>query len=231
MTADQPPARSGSHNRGIAWLPIVLLCLYGIFALPLVIHFAGNHHFRHVFYNLVAHCRVKLIPPRTVHVGDSITSAGGHWSFLLGTTPFDSINLAGDGYMVSQVRSQVRKALGYRPAVILVKAGVNDVMSLVYDEKAVLSDFLAITKEIAASSSQCLVTLPTKLRDPDKSQSIAALNARLMAVLPAAGCQVVDLNPDLAPDGELLERFTSDGVHLSPKAYRLWADRLKPLLP
>jgi lysophospholipase L1-like esterase len=75
------------------------------------------------------------------------------------------------------------------------------------------------------------VTLPTKLRDPDKSQSIAALNVFLMAVLPAAGCQVVNLNPDLAPDVVLYERFTSNGVHLSPMACRLWADRLKPLLP
>jgi hypothetical protein len=107
MTADQHPARSGSHNRGIAWLPIVLLSLHGIYALPLATLFAGNHHLRHVFCNLVAHYRAKLTPPRTVHVGDSIASVGGNWSFQLGSNPFDSINFAGDGCIASQVRKDL----------------------------------------------------------------------------------------------------------------------------
>jgi len=115
--------------------------------------------------------------------------------------------------------------------VILVKAGVNDVINDGYCEQESVADFMAIASMIRNSPSQCLVTLPTKLRDPVKAQRVTSLNARLQAELLGAGCELVDLNSALAPDGVLLERYTTDGVHLNAGAYRLWAEQLKHVLP
>ena len=94
-----------------------------------------------------------------------------------------------------------------------------------------VADFMAIASMIRHSSSQCLVTLPKKLRDPVKAQRVTSFNARLRAELPASGCELVDLNSALDPEGVLLERYTSDGVHLNAGAYRLWAEQLKHVLP
>ena len=40
----------------------------------------------------------------------------------------------------------------------------------------------------------------------------------------------VDLNVDLAKDGVLEARFTSDGVHLNAAAYKIWARSIEPAL-
>ena len=74
------------------------------------------------------------------------------------------------------------------------------------------------------------VTLPTKTWNPRSSLAVASLNRVLSNVLPKNGCLTLNINPDLAPKGVLLERFTTDGVHLTRDAYRVWADKLKPLV-
>lgn len=212
----------------------LLVLAYGTYvlaSLPLVVLFAANHQFRHVFFNLASHYRAKLVRPRTIHVGDSITSGGGHWSFLLSSMPFDSINLAGNGYTTQQIAGQVRRALNYKPEVVVIMAGTNDILSDDFSEKKVLDSFGSIANLFASHSSQCLVTLPTKLRDPSRSASIDGLNQKLSGILPGMGCSVIDLNTDLAPDGVLEPRFTRDGIHLNEEAYAVWADRLRPFLP
>jgi len=91
MSEDLPQFQSDSRSRGFLWLPVVLLGLYGIFALPLVVLFDGNHYFRHVFFNLAVHYRANLIPARTVHVvtallreaGIGLSSSAVHLSILL----------------------------------------------------------------------------------------------------------------------------------------------------
>lgn len=59
------------------------------------------------------------------------------------------------------------------------------------------------------------------MRDLRGSHEVASLNRGLRNVLPENGCLVLDLNPDLAPKGVLLERFTTYGVHLSRDAWGL----------
>jgi hypothetical protein len=212
-------------------LSMLALGAYVLASLPLAILFAVNHQFRHVFFNLSSHYRAKLVKPHTVHVGDSITAGGGHWSFLLSSMPFDSINLAGDGYTTRQIAGQVRRALLYQPKVVVIMAGANDILGGDFREQEVVDGYIYIAKLFAGKPSQCLVTLPTKLRDPSQTETVELLNGRLSDILPEMGCLVVDLNPDLAPNGVLERRFTRDGIHLNQEAYAVWADRLRPLLP
>lgn len=140
--------------------------------------------------------------------------------------PFDSINLAGDGYTAQQIQAQVRKALAYRPAAIVVMAGVNDVINDGYNQEDVVADLEVIARLIADSSSQCLITLPIMVRDTPKSQRIAGLNKRLRLELSAVGCEILDLNAALAPNGVLLDPYTTDGVHLTREGYQRWAGEL-----
>lgn len=97
---------------------------YILVSLPLVVAFAANQYFSIEFFNISSHYRAKLARQRSVHVGDSIT-AGGHWSLLLSSLPFDSINLSGNGYTIRQIQDQVHKALAYNPEAVVIMAGTK----------------------------------------------------------------------------------------------------------
>jgi len=61
-------------------------------------------------------------------------------------------------------------------------------------------------------------------------KSIAELNANIKPLIQKSKCRIIDLNPFLAPNGTLLDQYTTDGVHLSPNAYAEWAKQLKAVL-
>lgn len=68
---------SRRSRKTVEAIGFIALSAYFILSSPLFIMFVYNHHFRHVFFNLTSHYRAKIISPRSVHVGDSITAGGG----------------------------------------------------------------------------------------------------------------------------------------------------------
>lgn len=220
-----PPRRLNAKNVALA-----VLSIYSILALPIVLLFAGNWMYRYHFFNLGAHYRSKIEQPYTLHAGDSITAGAGHWPLLLGRSPFSSITLAENGYTVRQITSQVSSAKQYRPYAISIMAGTNDIFHPRYRLQDVLLDYRDMLEVAEDAADRCIVTLPTKTKDISKAKAIAKLNSNLKALIQNSKCQVLDLNPVLAPNGMLLEEYTTDGVHLSQRAYKEWAKQLKRAL-
>jgi len=62
-----------------------------------------------------------------------------------------------------------------------------------------------------------------KAGDPEVNAVIKALNARLRAHCTEAHVAYLDLNAVLAPKDELRRELSTDGTHLKPEAYPLWA--------
>lgn len=62
----------------------------------------------------------KAVPPNTVFIGDSITSAGMQFNSLR------SINLGSSGLQTYQIAGQLEKARSFEPRHISVMAGTND---------------------------------------------------------------------------------------------------------
>jgi lysophospholipase L1-like esterase len=148
----------------------------------------------------------------------------------LGRTPFDSITLAENGYTVKQITSKVSLAKQYNPKTISIMAGTNDVFHPRYRLDETLLDFKEMLDAAQDVSDSCIVTLPPLTRIPSASESIAELNSRIKPLIQNSKCRIIDLNPFLAPNGILLDQYTTDGVHLSPKAYDEWARQLKAVL-
>lgn len=211
-------------------IQVFAVCTYALISAPVVAMLVANSHFRHVFFNLLSHYRAKAIPPRSIHVGDSLTAGGRHWSFRLGSAPLDSINLSSNGYTSEQVVPLIKEALRYRPHNIVAMAGVNDAFSVNYIPSSTLSSLREIAALITASSARCIFTLPIPPRNRTAAERVTTLNRELRQLLPRHGCEVIDLGKDLAPNGTILNSYTTDGVHLNGEGYRVWADRLNIML-
>ncbi len=206
------------------------MVVYLVITLPLLALFLCNPHCRNTFLNIASHYRSKLDSVRSVHIGDSITAGGGHWSLRLYGLPFDAINLAGNGYTVAQIRNQVSVALTYKPEMISVLGGTNDVLDPRFDLDYTMQQYDKLLSEIETTGVKCIVTLTPYQTNQSKLKMITAINKKLIDLATLYGCATINLNPEIAPDGVLLPQYTSDGTHLSEAAYDIWADRIADLM-
>ncbi len=129
-----------------------------------------------------------------------------------------------------------RIAFPYRPRLIVLYSGENDIAALRTPEAVAsdLAEFLAASASGLPGVPVVYISMkPSPARWqlwPRMREANAAAEAACGA---AAGCSYVDaasamLGPDGRPRPELFR--PEDGLHMSDAGYRLWADILFPLL-
>lgn len=129
---------------------------------------------------------------------------------------------------------------GVHPKVIVVMAGTNNV-----GRRSPAGDTVQRADEVARGVSALVRDL--RRRAPQATLILTAItprddNVAVMPIIDRANQQIarladgksiryININDKLAfADGHLREGMASDGLHLSPQAYQIWADALKPLL-
>ena len=129
---------------------------------------------------------------------------------------------------------------GVNPKVVVVLAGTNNV-----GRATPLGDTRARAGEVARGVSALVREI--RQRAPDATVVVTGITARddnpaVMPVVDQANQEIsrladgktvryININPQLTlPDGRLREGMAHDGLHLTPKAYQVWADALKPIL-
>lgn len=189
-------------------------------------------------------------------VGDSITRRWGtsdaayrdfyaNWQ-----TNFHGWNAGNFGWGADRVenilwRLENGELDGVNPKVIVLLAGTNNLR----DENATKPEadvetvdqvvngiraMLAVIREKAPKASVVLMGITprqTGSGQPSHVATIRAINQRLSDLADGKGLRFLDLSGRLGDaDGKPLEGMTVDGLHLSVKAYQLWADALNPVL-
>lgn len=192
---------------------IGLAITYVAITFPLAVMFVVNEPFRVLAVRTANHYAVRIFGCDTVFIGDSLTYDGQ----FNGLRSWKSVNLAVPGATTHQIRTQARFALHYRPSVVCVMAGTNDVLEANYDEEYTVGEYRKLLESIGGQ--KCIVVLVPFTSDPELSTRISSLNERLKEIAP----NFVDLNPTISRDGKLLSEFTTDGIHFSPAGYRVWA--------
>ena len=131
---------------------------------------------------------------------------------------------------------------GVHPKVIVLMAGTNNVgrVSPLSPEDAqaraaeVARGVSAVVRELRqrAPKATLIITGITPRDDNiDVMPIINHANMRIARLADGKSVRYVNLHEELAfPDGHLREGMANDGLHLTPKAYQLWADALKPHL-
>jgi lysophospholipase L1-like esterase len=110
-------------------------------------------------------------------------------------------------------------------------AGTNDILQD-REISAVIGDVKGIIETLRAGTPppRIVVTLMPQTQAGDKSGLVAQFNESLRQLCQNYQIEMVDLNPQIAPQGVLLQEFTTDGVHFSESAYNYWASSLKSVL-
>jgi lysophospholipase L1-like esterase len=223
------PMNSISTSR-VRFIKKSAMAVYLIISLPIVIVFFNSEYVRYINYQTVANWRSHFCRPTYAFCGDSITAGARSFDLKIGWIPFSGLNFGESGYTVLQVRGEVEKAIQKHCKYVFIMAGSNDVLLEHTALEQTVQDYDSLLALFAGSESVPIITLSPLTTDPKINDAIKLLDTRIRALAEKYHVRLIDLNPELAPDGLLLPIYTVDGVHLSGPAYKIWAAKMREVL-
>ncbi len=160
-------------------------------------------------------------------IGDSLT-ANAEWSELLPSLTVHNRGIMSD--TVEGVDARVEQICKHHYRLAFLMIGINDVFVGKSPEQ-----FEQVYKRILEHLKVCVGTVVVQLlilpdRGTEKHSRASTFNQRIRHVAGALSIPVLDLNPDLAPAGTLMSRYTIDGVHLTGEGYAVWSSRLRAII-
>jgi lysophospholipase L1-like esterase len=165
----------------------------------------------------------KVVPPRFVFAGDSLT-AHGNWGWRLARNPLAATNLAEDGASINDVAIQVTGARAYYPDFLLVMAGTNDILNHHALEQIACNYKYLLQR--TATGQRLIVTLIPYMSFPEYTADIRAANSEIRRLSERKGAYIIDINAYLSTYGLLGKDLTTDGVHLNERAYQIWSNEI-----
>lgn len=176
--------------------------------------------------------------PTAVFVGDSISrgmtepSSGvvGEYSWFYGLVDDTTgvlrhvATIAENGMSTSWMAGQAWSAVAYRPDLLIVHGGTNDVSGEV-DPASVIANLQTIHAAAEyAGIRMAVCTLPPR-SDPAADARVLAVNDAIRAWADGAGVIVLDTGTPLRAEwGGWLPGMTTDGLHPTPEAARIMSE-------
>ncbi|NEO36154.1 MAG: hypothetical protein F6J90_07375 [Moorea sp. SIOASIH] len=203
------------------WLGLILVS-------PILGTLAINKYPRNAILETWSHWLSEQRNATAVFCGDSLAAGGGHWGPRVGLGYFTTRNLAGNGYTIRQTISQVKKANIYQPKWIIVAAGTNDAFSILDERQTIEDSILDFSKLINSTQSSLILTLPPPTRRPEVNDILMKLRKEMIRVAQSSNLQIIDSWSEFIDDEGLLKKeMTTDGVHLTDKAYEIWSQKIQ----
>jgi len=158
--------------------------------------------------------------------GDSLTYEG-NWAELLHRD--DIINAGISGESTHSMLYRLDSINLNDISILFIMAGINDIF--LYGEKAddiferyqmIIEYFEKQNLHVIVQSTLYIANNITEYQDINSE--VDRLNSYLHTY------NFLDINTALSQNSALQASHSSDGVHLTPKAYKIWAERLKSML-
>jgi len=179
--------------------------------------------------------RSPITPADIVFLGDSLTE-GFDLEHYFKITNIRNRGLSGD--TTYQVRYRLEEIVRAKPKKLFLMIGINDFFQGT-EEITILRHIASIIEEFQQNSPETdffiqsilPVNVSAMLSDENINLAIFSLNDGLRLICHEFQTHFVDLYGDFLNDkGEMDNKYTFDGVHLSPAGYDLWARLIMPLV-
>ncbi len=170
-----------------------------------------------------------------VFLGNSITD-GAEWFELLGNKKCINRGISAD--VTEGILFRLDAITKLQPKKLFIMIGVNDLSrNMTPDE--VTANYRKILERIKAESPRTKVYVQSVLpvnpatgmakNHTNKTPEIMEFNGKLKTLATEFGYTYIDLFSLMADsDNHLPRSFSVDGLHLSYKAYKVWADAIMP---
>ena len=177
------------------------------------------------------HSLFRIYPARDsmiVMFGNSITE-GAAWNELLNRPDVINRGIIGDD--TYRMLDRIDEVVAAKPKMLCLMAGINDLALYNHSVELTHANILKIMDKVTAGKIKLLVfsTLYVHNR-PQVNSLVTDLNKKLQQTCKQRSVAYTDLNAVLGNQGELTKDLTTDGVHLSAKAYKIWGAALSDTL-
>jgi lysophospholipase L1-like esterase len=172
-----------------------------------------------------------------VFLGNSITD-GAEWFELLGNKKCINRGISAD--ITEGILLRLDAITKLQPKKLFIMIGVNDLSrNMTADE--IIVNYTKILEQIRNESPRTMVYVQSVLpvnpatgmakNHTNKTPEIMELNGKLSTLASEFGYTYIDLFTLMADaDNHLPRSYSIDGLHLSYKAYKVWADAIKPYI-
>jgi lysophospholipase L1-like esterase len=186
-------------------------------------------------------------------VGDSITRRWGtsdaryadlYANWKANFTGWNAANFGWGGDKIQNMlwRLDEGELDGVNPKVVVLLAGTNnvgdatplgeqDAQARAADISRGLAALVRKIRERAPAATVVITGITPRDDNPAVMPIIRQVNRDIARLADGKTVRYVNIEEQLAfPDGRLREGIAHDGLHLTPRAYQVWADALKPIL-
>ncbi len=219
---------------------LIILILSGFLALSVMgqeASFNAGEHYRKRMSRFAS--EDKITSADIIMLGNSLTEYAGNWSKLLRKRHVRNRGIAGD--VAEGISRRLESILTNHPKAIFLLVGTNDMShnlttSQVFERCRKVIDKIRTTSPDTKLFVQSLLPFNEsfgrwKLLE-GKSAMIPGINRLLAKYCHDHNITFIDLYPKFVRKGtnQLRKELTSDGLHLSPQGYKLWAFELQRYL-
>lgn len=156
--------------------------------------------------------------PVVLILGDSHFARVDGWSDIWPLKPWQSRNLAVDGYQARQVYSLYKDQVSSDGhCIVIVMAGINRTKKDRTDDAAHAIEKLVRLAQKRKKRPIILEVMYTE--NSHDSTYVKNLNEQLQSIAEANNTKFITVNHKLSDEGKLLSQFSSDGLHLNSAGY------------
>lgn len=166
-----------------------------------------------------------------IFLGNSIT-AGGNWAKLLNLPNAKNRGISGD--ITFGVLERLQEIIDRKPSKVFILIGTNDIAKRIPDS-LILRNLKSIVKRMREGTKKTKIYFYTILPENntfpkrqafDKEPHVVYLNSEIKKFT-AKNVTVIDLYAHfIDSEKKLKKELTTDGLHLNPEGYKIWANLL-----
>lgn len=189
----------------------------------LVIILIGYRYFDKLYKKAFLKDQIKI-----VMFGNSIT-AWGNWDELLDR---DDVKVSGfPGYTSSHLSMLVDKnVIEYEPEICFVMVGINDLQVGIPIQR-IQENYIQILADLKVKNIKPVVeSVLYTVNNRVINYQVDSLNTFLVDYCKSNNVDFIDLNKTLSTASGLNPENSTDGIHLSSKAYQIWGEEIQNYL-
>jgi lysophospholipase L1-like esterase len=166
-----------------------------------------------------------------VFIGNSITEQGENWASKVDTTKAKNRGIAGD--TTDGILARLKEITFYKPVKVFLLIGINDLFHNPDAVEKIHENILKIVDEINSKSPNTQIFVQTVL--PTTTENLISKIKELNAALENSSFEkpftFINLHQRFVLlNGKMNMDFSTDGVHLNEKGYKIWSEIIKNII-
>jgi lysophospholipase L1-like esterase len=185
------------------------------------------------------HYRKESQNPKIIMLGNSLIRHG-NWDSLLDRS--DVINRGISGDRLECICERLKYLKDSKAKIRFIEGGINDIpwqdMDSLFHYYKVITDFCVSHGKIPVINLLLYISpkagefFPSRKDYEQINEYVARLNEKIIEFANKNKIDVIDLNAKISDTKNriLLDRYTTDGVHLQPLVYGIWKKEINKIL-